>query len=331
MSSRLLAAAAALVLGFGAAWAIVPAASEEAPPVADEPFFAGAPGALPEPEARRLAQTEGFDRPAWPLGRAYDIQFATGFGCVFAVAEIDDDGGFFVGPACGVVAVEDRVFDYPWFGRLTSDLGGHYADTALAFYDWPLVDGKSWTTAWPDGDGGSFEATVTAVYEPQLAGPEGTEPGFVLVAYFDGEAFARWDYLPSLEWWSFFEYLGDSGFRFDVLAKTDGWSGAVYEARASMISVSGPMHTPLVVNVREGDDLLYVVVERAGSALGQIMLTGPDGTVVPRDMGSSGPFIVWSVEDPAPGQWTYSWAGLSTASVRTSLYSVDVVEYEVGA
>lgn len=322
----------ALLMGAGVAWAVVPPTEDPLDIAVDVPERAGL---LSAEDAERVATSQGFQRPTWRVGTSYGIEFSGGGSCEYAVTEAAAES-VLVAPACSDLALEQALFLFPWFGRLSRDLASTDEGAPTAFFQWPLVDGASWETSWRTGQDDSVDGVlVQADFAPEVDGPAGTEPGFVLVASFDGDSFARWNYVPSIGWWSRFEYLVEDGFWFAVTDHTEGWTGTTYEALVTCTSIqNGQVHVGSTFDVRSTDDYVVTLLDYEGVLAGRPMFMTPDGVEPGPDLSGAGTGAEWWViESPAAGQWTYEWAGLAVAGrgLSARIHCIDFVEHVVGA
>lgn len=268
---------------------------------------------LPFEEVRGLAavdaataRTEGVDMPTWRPGNAWTVTFEpSGFTCRLVVVDVDGRS-YRQAAACDgatYLAAEDAVFQYAFLGEFGDGLQGLRRDAPpVVFYDWPLADGKRWTTEWF-----GTELEVLAKYDV-VEGPNGPEPGFRLRMESDGEEVVEYDYVPSIGWWSHLEI--DGGFRMEVDAFEPEWHGEAYVARAEeRLAIDGNtgFRFPRTFTVPSGDDLLLLAERNDGSTVQGLILLDPDNDVAYNEVT---PPLVGSQRfrmtylDPQPGDWT---------------------------
>lgn len=271
----------------------------------------------------------GLDAPRWSEGDAWFVTFNDDdFGCVATVVDADA-AGYRQGFACDgdvYLAAEDAAGDYPFLGAFTDALAGVTAGGDVVFYDWPLTDGKTWTTEWS-----GLPLRVEATYVPDLDGPEGPEAGYSLVMVDeDDDVLVQYDYVPSLGWWSFMKT--DGGLDMRVVERGSGWRGAAVHAEAEQLlrlerspSQITPLSPPF--EVEEGTDWLAVVISRSGNGFQDLELRDPDGEAR-YAAGYNGLFSGASsfqrgyVEDLTPGGWSARDLVVTGGRTTTTIYGI---------
>lgn len=180
----------------------------------------------------------------------------------------------------------DAVYDISWLGGIrTSDLAGSQQGGPVKFFDFPLTDGKTWTTTW-DG----LEVTLTAKANPAISTPMGTKPGFDITGMAGDEVHASYDYVPALRWWSRLAFP-TQGYEIRVTSTTANWTGTVVSATANevlSIHPSGPS-TYVPANpftVSDGQSwLLLTLISVTQQQARAISILDPAGQPVPMGEG----------------------------------------------
>lgn len=215
-------------------------------------------------------------------------------------------------PTATESAVYDALFDVSFIGPTrASDLAGSQHGTAVKFFDFPMADGKSWTTTW-DG----FELQVTAKANPRIDTPRGPQPGFDIVASLpDGSAHVTYNYVPAVKWWT--TIIFSEGWGHTLTEFKQNWTGVAYTPVAKQVFSLAPVgpatHTPgQQFTVDEGQAVLAIVLmghtEHQARA---ITLVDPNHAPVPLpggedvmvDPATRSEFRVDMIDAPAPGQW----------------------------
>ncbi len=98
-------------------------------------------------------------------------------------------------------AAYEAIFDLPYLGTVRAqDLAGVQEDHVTELFQWPLEDGRSWTTRW-----GRANVTVEAT-QRIVDTPVGPRTGFTLTATEgDGTVHARYAYAPAAAWFTHLE------------------------------------------------------------------------------------------------------------------------------
>jgi hypothetical protein len=285
-----------------------------------------------EPLSAREVEARTAERPEWRVGDAWLVRFNEDFACWLVVGEVRN-GTYVQGTSCDGemdAGAQIAANDFAYAGTFDRDLARPTrSDGTIRLYDWPLTDGKTWTTSW-FGE----EVTVRAAFDEEIEGPLGEEPGFVLrMSYGDAEdEFLRYDYVPSLRWWSEFRF--ESGAVVTVEDAVRGWGGRVVmvdaeeRVRFGGSGVLGPAATRSFA-VSEADDALIIEVRASGRAvLMELALRDPDGSsqysISRRALtgGSSYNFDV--VADLQPGSWVLEETFIGDGSVDAVVHALRI-------
>lgn len=252
--------------------------------------------------------------PTWDVGHAWTVQshgLGGGGTCVLAVAQADGD--YRVLPSCEDVAHYDAVFDVSYVGTIRGDdLSGGQHGTPVRFFDFPLEDGKTWSTTW-DG----ITVTLTATAAPNLAAPgAGSGPGFTITGLDEaGEVYVTYDFAPAIKWWTHIEF--SEGYGFKVQGFEENYRGKViasegrvlYEHQPPTMGFLDPAPSPF--KLEEGADALVVVF--SGGAPGYAVaanIVGPNGVAYDRvESAENGGFFEVAFIDPAPGDYVVETVG----------------------
>lgn len=284
--------AAAFALALVAAVLLMPPPAEDAEPL----------GAL--------ASRHGLDpgaRPTWREGDAWRVQFDDNDPiCWFVVAHADAEG-YRQGAWCPtdeapIIATQLATRGVEYAGTLTPELGVVFEEEPIRWYDWPLEDGKSWSTSWH-----GQTATVTVSWSDE-------EERYQLVLCREGGACAaEYDYDPALGWWSRITF--ESGYEFRVHERVEDWdrghvlADAIERRHAEYggVNLDGVAPARSTFDVDEGEDLVVVEIQRAGVHHHDFNLYRPAGSLAWTDSSSSltGPEeYVWDVVEADAGQWS---------------------------
>lgn len=266
---------------------------------------------LPAPEGS-LDKNASVPAPTWSVGDAWHGTVVFGDESrpiTFAVTGADASG-YTMGTSDNDTAVYDAVFDVSYVGRIrASDLAGHQQGQPVAFFSFPLSDGKTWTAQW-DG----LQVNLTATFNPAIKTKLGLSPGFDVAATVGGQPFATFDYVPALRWWSHLTFAEGYGFTLD--SAQANWTGSVVASTAKvLLDVKSP--TPVLepgahaFTVSQAQHAVVVVVQAAsGAHFRAFNLMDPDNkpyaTTMPSGViGTGGPPGYFHVETlpPTPGQW----------------------------
>ncbi len=279
-------------------------------------------------EAARLLP---IDAPTWAVGDAWTIEsfgFAT-HTCTLVVVDASPD--YVLAPTCQESAILDATYDVSYLGRIRArDLAGSQQGDPVRFFDFPLTDGKKWTTTWD-----RQEITLTATFAPTIAAPGlGSAPGFTITgATSEGEPYVAYDYSPALKWWTTLDFF-DYGIR--VKSFQSNWTGTYKTAAANPVftyasSVPGffvPPASTFTVN-EDQTALVVMLIGQFGGHAYTARLVDPAGST-PWDRTSSAQngstFDVTNL-DPTPGQWTFAASGMFDPTVGS--FSLSAIEVKV--
>lgn len=289
---------------------------------------------LPSLSAADVAN--GIDAPpTWRVGDAWQLLFAGGrVPCVAVVVSADEDGyqQAFRCPEGSILAVQDARYDIAHLGAFTHELEGEYDGDSVRFFDWPLTDGKTWEL---DVYGNEYE--VTATFLPEIEGPFGPEPGYMMLAEFEGgsEPQFAYNYVPSVGWWTMFE-TPDGDFSFAVVGFERDWHGSAWTASANTRMDQRSTAVPpagSAFEVSEDDDFVIVAGTTAGMHRADIELTDGDGNDVyseTLDGTTSFGFVEFGTEVPAtPGRWELSLEGVGSQSWRVRVITLDLRTWHI--
>lgn len=286
---------AALPIFAGCLGADAPGTTEPLSAGLDEPVV---PVPLPETNVSKLAA------PAWSAGDAWEARGVPAGGPAepFRLVVASAGGSGYVTAADSeTIALYDALFDVSYVGDVGKDLSGSQQGSPVRFYDWPLEDGKTWTTTWDGFD-------VALVATRQVSGG-----GFDVVGTVDGAPYVSYDYDPELRWFSHLDFEGYSVF---LDKRVENFTGQFVSASATTLLTLAPAGpgagTPAgTFRVGEGQTLvaMAVVSATAHHARG-LLLFGPDhqpviaegveqARVSPNGGAEFGVFRL----PPAPGEW----------------------------
>lgn len=273
----------------------------------------------------------GLPVPEWRVGDAWTVEQYGPSGdssCQLVVTAADSN--YMLRPTCETLAQADAAFDMSYVGPIGRDhLSGAQQGTPVRFFDFPLTDGKTWTTKW-DG----IDVTLTATFVASLAAPgAGSAPGFAIVGTTaDGETYVTYDYAPALKWWTAIDFAEGYGTR--VTKFEEGWTGT-YKTATTNLAYESPgngLLVPATFGVSEGQtSLLLILSGRLGGHSFAVNLVDPDGTTQYQrveNAGEGGFFEVVTL--PAiPGDWKLASVGAydpNAGSLRLAIHEVLVTD-----
>ena len=165
--------------------------------------------------------------PVWAVGDAWAIRTGDGEteeSSFLVVTEASPDSSTRA-TTSDTLAGYDAMFDVSYVGKVRArDLAGHQQGEPIQYFDFPLADGKTWTTKW-DG----FDIALAA---------KKTARGFDITGTRDGEPYVTYDFVPEMKWWSHLQFAAGYGLHVDRLAP--GWAGELAQATASVVFEMGP-------------------------------------------------------------------------------------------
>lgn len=321
-------AAIACVVGVGLAAAPTLLANVDAAPRGDGNADEGVTRLEAKPAGSARSRN---DRPTWEVGDSWLVAFGDGDPVCRAVVASADESGYRQGWWCAedgladYIAAQFAAFGIPYAGALTRDLAGRDGD--MVWYDWPLADGKTWTAEYYGTD-----LDVTARWDAK-------DGRYVITAESEGDAFATWDYIPELRWWSALEFAG--GWRFSVLDRVPSWDGQVtladaerrYQEGGSQIVVG--YSAPGVFTALADDEALYMVMQRGDGLWAEhVDIRAPDGSsmyqqqIASNVLGSGDPFVA-DLLPGIPGTWTVLRAGSNLGYSYISIWGVSFTRERV--
>lgn len=289
---------------------------------------------MPEPgEEERdalgsLSSHEGVDpgaRPTWRSGDAWRVQFDEGDPICWLVVADARDEGYRHGVWCPtdeapLIAAQLATMGVAYAGNITPDLGGRQEDTIVDWFDWPLVDGKTWPTTW-GGEPARVEAKWVAKSQRYTLD----------LCLDEGLCVASYDYDPALRWWSEIAFRG--GFEFRVHERAEDWERGYVLGdavpRASYEYAGGNVGMLPVgeraFEVGERDDVVVIEVAREGAHWHEISLVDPSESFVWTD--SSTTLLdtrehVWDLVDASPGAWRINENTLAEGAIRVEVWTV---------
>ncbi len=252
----------------------------------DEPPGDGVPD---EPD-EQPEQANGTGPPELVPGMAWTYTssgvYNTGGEVTIVVARADEDGYLLAGQDPADL-VEQIVWGNPILGPLDRELNpipSEEGGTWMAF-DWPLVDGKTWTDE---------EGRTHTVEARTLETPAGSTDGFLLTRTSEGGSNVTWTYAPSIGYLTSFE-LESRGVvweRFDLVGMGSAGSWTWFE-RFERFEAGGDQATAEPFEVPGERDAL--VVSAGGRDSARVVLTPPPG--------SGGE--AWNYQAPEDQAWTY--------------------------
>ncbi len=274
------------------------------------------------------------DVPVWNLGDAWEVKLY-GFGddkCTLPVVAVGST--YTLASTCERHAIGEILWDISYVGPIRADdLAGAQKGTAVRYYDFPLYDGKTWTTSW---DGRDIKLTATAA--SNLRSPLGTSAGYHITGVdSSGAEYVRYDYSPDVKWFTHLDFA--AGYGLTVEGFRTNWTGTYLTATGQMrVEAATPAAGALVdastFNVgTESTHLVFLMSGSSPSYVYSLEIMAPDQSIPFRDAGGSPTFgdVFHQVVLPAmPGDWgmtvktVYDPADGSTFFMRA--YDIAIVE-----
>ncbi len=253
----------------------------------------------------------------------------------------------------------EAAWDFPMLGDVDAK---HLGTTAFGadwnLYDFPLSDGKSWTSTFNPMFSGPRELTLTATFEDKIPTVgQGIKPGFLIQGVnADGEVELMTDYIPEIGWYSELTYFDpmteatdDFILRVWAMGQGSDWEGTTVTAEAEQLIDISACFAPIrqdmspntdcvspgfigVLPVEEGADELYGIhwlLAIAGHS--RLDLIEPSETPFSHDREATSQsldapdinFGFYEIEDPTPGQWGLKWDGEGFVTVGyTQLWTI---------
>jgi hypothetical protein len=303
-------------MGFGRTWGVIIALAALLAGCAEPDAPAARASTAAEPldtalladatDVAAIALAAEAEAPEWSVGDAWAV-VSRGAGEEergFLVVTAADSGSYTIGTSSEQAAGWDAIHDVSYIGRIRAhDLAGHQQGEPVQYFDFPLAEGKTWSTKW-DG----FEVVLTATKTPR---------GFDIVGLADGAPYVEYDYSPEMKWWTRLHFVqGDYGLTIERLQPewrgtlASGTGKVVYEAAsetpAAMSGGSGAF------TIDEGQTFAMATLSGGGSHWARAFgLTDPSGMPYPttsienaeaEGMGPRGVFLQERLP-PTPGQW----------------------------
>lgn len=237
----------------------------------------------------------------------------------------------------------DARFDISTLGpQRKSDRAGSQGADRVEFFDWPLEEGKSWTTTWDDR-----ERTIT------VESVAADRSSFDLVARGpDGDVEVEYTFEPSARWFTHLLYHNDDGSTFELTLQEHGtgYDGiyltmadpgkVVDETLTTQLGQGGSTREPIAVTEAHDDwwvQLDYAAVPAGAVGIGWSM-SDLDGQTVdgqpmfiaqcPCDAG-----VFEGTLDAAPGDWGWAYGrGVDPGGgyLQVLVFLRDFVEHTLG-
>ncbi len=266
-------------------------------------------GDNPAPEEQTDEQNATIDPPQWALGD-YWTWSSDEQGEVSYVVTGEEESDWIVDTTNEGVAFFHARFPVSTLGEIRKeDLAGSQPATRVQFFDWPLEEGKAWTTTW---DGVEREITVEAV-EDGVAHLTARQKDRVAVEYtYDREAGSFGEMV-------FLDENGTQTFGLDLVSSGSEFEGtAVRWQLQEIVDEDGSLAAPpsywtFGFEVDEGvEDIWGDVSVQCPSGGFELAIDGEDdeyrlAETCPASIEQSGPLI----EDPSPGTYEGFFSGTS--------------------
>jgi len=280
--------------------------------------------------------TEGLRVPGWSLGDHWTYRTGDGEEQTWAVTR-DAGSDWIVDTDSRDAAFFDARSDVSFFGeRRKADLAGSQGDANVRFFDWPLVEDKTWTTTW---DGVEREITVDRI-EDGTAYLTARQNDRVAVEYtYDSEAgnFGTYTFLDKNGREVFTAELAASGadyggtlVRWDLTTALERAGGFGAEPESFGFGFDVPENATdiwlaMAIDCPSGS---YDFGFEPSGETGEGSSYGASDTC-PAEADVTGPVV----EDPAPGEYRGGFTGTSPEAEGTYSFTVYVrtlVEITVG-
>lgn len=253
--------------------------------------------------------SQGLTAPTWRLGDHWTYQ-SNPSGEVTFVVTGETSSGWILDTTSREVAFLDARSDVSFLGeRDKATLAGSQNGTEVAYFDWPLVEGKSWTTTW---DGVEREITVDRV-EDQTARLTARQGDRLAVEYtYDADA-------KTMASFTFYDANGTETASAELRSTGENFTGTT--VRWELATIVDREETFGAAPDSWGDsfemppnatDLWLSETVRCPSGVFAFGVshndTGyGDTATCPHEADVAGPIV----EDPEPGEWSY---GLTATS-----------------
>jgi hypothetical protein len=218
----------------------------------------------------------GYATPRWSPGLwwSYNYSLAGETGTVtFAVQAEEDDRYTLLANGTHHAAV-DVLRDLAYVGPVRAeDLAGLVDGEPVRFFEWPLRDGRTWTTTW-----NGIERTHDAS-EADLEVPGGTLPGMEITSTAGGETLATYTYAPAVGWFTRLEIPGRN-LTYELTDIGFGYQRNLTQASVSPVfEETAPAATATTFQVPAEADRVAVAVDGGGDRVGyEVSLGDPNGT-----------------------------------------------------
>ncbi len=288
--------------------------------------------------------------PQWTHGDhwTYNINFDLGFGELLGdqttLVLHATQGGYSVAAADRNAAIVDQYFDQFFVGQLDTDLNPVDQDGGFQMFDFPLEDGKTWTTQVTTQNGSADLAMTVS------KGPGAT---FEIVGEADGASVA-YTYSPQAQWITSYTFtatdfngeqrpllqmeLMDNGANFTgtftVLDMEEIYFRSAFGAPVPQGGTVPPVDT---INVPEGYTFVQRIVAIFGFDFGpptagahRVDMTDPEGQQSTFQQVGGGQLVeILTDEPPVTGDWQVSYAGLGSnvAVVFFAGFTEEIVEF----
>lgn len=294
--------------------------------------------------------------PSWTHGDwwTYDVSFDLGFGELLSgettLVLHDTQDTYDVAAADRNAAIVDQHFDTFFVGSLDQDLN---PTSGFQMFDFPLTDGKSWTTE-VDTVNGSAEVELTAT-ATSVDLPTGSEEGFQIHGA-DEEAGieVRYTYAPSVQWVTHFEMHAPDfeGQQREVLTMDLVEQGASYEGSFVVLDMEelyfdevfgapiGPdpgTSRAATVQVDEGFTFVQRVVVLFNfdvlaptSGTNRVDLFSPEDDQYTYEQTGAGELVEIAIDEPPiAGEWRVAYENVGTNVAVVGFFGFDeqVVEF----
>lgn len=231
-----------------------------------------------------------------------------------AIVHAKTDDGYVVATDTREQAVYEKFWNDPFLGEMTRDLDPVDDRLPEQVFNWPLQDGKTWTTQ--NASGGTWEMSVD---RRQVQTHAGEMTGFRI----KGRSADNWTvfvtYTPQMDWfsnWMLHNATGEMLINVDMVGMGSNYTGEMFVGSGEIRADDEWRDTtqnPHVVSVEVGEDvtdLHYFVF--TGSLVGShVTVIGPEGNVTnhgPTPNGAAGvplQAVERNVRDPAAGTWRF--------------------------
>lgn len=246
--------------------------------------------------------------------------------------------GYFTATDNKEVLIQDLFWDIdPFLGGLDEGLNP-LGDVYPKLYDWPLTDGKTWTST-----GWDAEWSHVAHQRDAISTPMGTWPGYHIVATatvddpnFGGEWRLLYDYIPGMFWFSnFMLHNGDGEMTINIDMVSHGpdyegdmWVGEVDVKYDNLFAWDDHWGTtdlvpPKSFDVAEEDTHLVGALVRYGAVQGGALL-GPENEVKeqfdpqvcnPNTFEGCSGWHWFRFDEPAAGTWQLAMEAVGVPTV----------------